>query len=108
MNTAYYTEKSRRFAIYPDAGTGNTTEYMYLALGLSDEAGEVAGKINKMYRDGAFDPEGIAKELGDVMWYLTMLADTLGYTLDDILKLNLQKLEGREERGTLGGSGDNR
>ena len=61
-----------------------------------------------MYRDGSFDPEGIAKELGDVMWYLTMLADTLGYTLDDILKLNLQKLEGREERGTLGGSGDNR
>ena len=86
----------------------------YLALGLTSEAGEVAGKVKKLIRDGA-DVEGfelkriaIAYEIGDVLWYCAMMAKEVGVPLNDIMKENLRKLHSRKERGTLSGSGDNR
>ena len=86
----------------------------YLALGLTSEAGEVAGKVKKLIRDGE-DVEGfemkkiaIASEIGDVIWYCAMMAKEVGVPLNDILKENLKKLHSRKERGTLHGSGDNR
>ena len=86
----------------------------YLALGLTSEAGEVAGKVKKLIRDGE-DVEGfemkkiaIASEIGDVIWYCAMMAKEVGVPLNDIMKENLKKLHGRKERGTLQGSGDNR
>ena len=86
----------------------------YLALGMTSEAGEVAGKVKKLIRDGE-DVEGfemkkiaIASEIGDVIWYCAMMAKEVGVPLNDIMKENLKKLHGRKERGTLQGSGDNR
>ena len=86
----------------------------YLALGMTSEAGEVAGKVKKLIRDGD-DVEGfemkkiaIASEIGDVLWYCAMMAKEVGVPLNDIMKENLKKLHGRKERGTLQGSGDER
>ena len=86
----------------------------YLALGMTSEAGEVAGKVKKLIRDGE-DVEGfeikklaIASEIGDVLWYCAMMAKEVGVPLNDIMKENLKKLHGRKERGTLQGSGDER
>ena len=86
----------------------------YLALGLTSEAGEVAGKVKKLIRDGE-DKEGfelkkiaISHEIGDVLWYCAMMAREVGVPLNTIMAENLEKLHGRKERGTLQGSGDNR
>ena len=83
------------------------------ALGLTGEAGELADKIKKVYRDdnGVFNQEkreAIAKELGDVLWYLTRLGATLGFSLEEIAKGNIKKLADRAKRGKIGGSGDDR
>ena len=80
----------------------------YLALGLTSEAGEVAGKVKKLIRDGKGDKKAIASEIGDVLWYCAMLAKETEVPLNDIMKDNLRKLHSRKERGTLSGSGDER
>lgn len=85
----------------------------YLALALCGECGEVANKVKKVLRDknGQFyapDIVAIALELGDVLWYIANLARFLGYGLSDIAMLNIEKIQGRIERGTLQGIGDNR
>ena len=80
----------------------------YLALGLTSEACEVAGKVKKLIRDGKGDKKAIASEIGDVLWYCAMLAKETDVPLNDIMKENLRKLHSRKERGTLSGSGDER
>jgi len=78
-------------------------------LGLVGEAGEVAEKVKKMIRDGTkVVPMDIIKELGDVVFYCTALANHVGYDLTTVLEINLVKLNGRVERGTIKGSGDER
>lgn len=86
---------------------------VYYALKLNGEAGEVAEKIGKIYRDrgGVFteiDRLEITKELGDCLWYISRLAVWLGYGLAGVAALNIKKLADRAARGVLGGSGDNR
>jgi NTP pyrophosphatase (non-canonical NTP hydrolase) len=110
MNFDEYQDKAVSTAIFPGAGTGTI---VYPALGLTGEAGEVAEKVKKIVRDrnGVWDEnnrEEIAKELGDVLWYVAVLANELDYPLDFIAKLNVEKLASRASRGVLGGSGDNR
>ena len=83
------------------------------ALGLTGEAGELADKIKKAYRDdnGVFNQEkrdAIAKELGDVLWYVTRLGATLGFSLEEIAQRNIEKLADRAKRSVINGSGDNR
>lgn len=109
MTADFYEMKAGQTAIFP-----KNQALEYLALGLTSEAGEVAGKVKKLIRDGE-DIEGlemkkiaIASEVGDVLWYCAMLAKEVGVSLNDIMKENLKKLHGRKERGTLQGSGDNR
>ena len=86
---------------------------MYPALGLAGEAGEVCNKVKKIFRDEdghLVDEvrEALAKELGDVLWYISALATDLDLNLDDIARGNRDKLESRHKRGVIGGSGDNR
>ncbi len=66
-----------------------------LALGLCAEAGEVAGELNKAQRGKSFSAFSIAHELGDVLWFLTRMADECGYTLRDLAELNAGKLKRR-------------
>lgn len=103
-----YQNKILEFAIYPDVNTGSTAELSYLALGLGGESGEVMEKTKKLIRDGVFNKEDVAKELGDVLWYLTRYSNAIGYSLNEIASLNVYKLTSRKERNVLAGSGDNR
>ena len=80
---------------------------MYPALGLCGEAGEVANKVKKIIRDKKIDVD-IGGEIGDVLWYCAMLADYFDANLGKIMEDNINKLQSRKSRGTLGGSGDNR
>jgi NTP pyrophosphatase (non-canonical NTP hydrolase) len=98
-----YQTSARSTAIYPQ-----TMQIIYPAMGLCAEAGEVANKVKKIIRDGKTDREAIADELGDVLWYVAVLAYDLNYTLSEIAEKNVSKLIGRKERGTLAGNGDNR
>ena len=108
MELNEYQKAALSTAIYPNDGTISC-----LALALCGEAGEVADKVKKVLRDkkGQFfmtDLTAIALELGDVLWYVANLAKVLGYDLSDIATLNIEKIKGRVERGTLHGTGDNR
>jgi NTP pyrophosphatase (non-canonical NTP hydrolase) len=109
MDLSDYQRRSRATAIYPGAGDN----LLYPTLGLCGEAGEVAEKVKKMVRDdaGVLSDErrdALAKELGDVLWYLAQLATEAGLELDDIAEANLAKLLSRLERDVLQGSGDDR
>lgn len=108
MKLNEYQEQASASAIYP-----RNMKAVYPALGLAGETGEVAEKVKKVIRDhgGNFREEAkteIAKELGDVLWYLAAMAGDLGFTLEQIAEMNLQKLASRKSRGQLHGSGDNR
>lgn len=82
---------------------------VYPALGLCGEAGEISEKIKKSLRgDRELDKDAILSELGDPLWYICSLADDLGYTLQDVIDRNVEKLTSRQSRGVLKGSGDNR
>jgi NTP pyrophosphatase (non-canonical NTP hydrolase) len=102
-----YQEKAMETAIYPEQ-----YKIMYPALGLG-EAGEVQNKVKKIYRDngGQWSPENriaVAEELGDLLWYIAVLANDLGVSLGYVATKNLDKLADRKERNVLGGSGDSR
>jgi NTP pyrophosphatase (non-canonical NTP hydrolase) len=106
-----YQREAATTAIYPDAGTGSLAALQYVALKLAEEAGEVAGKVGKAMRDGWTHGDLVDKlfvEGGDVLWYVSRLADELGPGLEAMANYNLDKLRDRAERGVLGGSGDNR
>jgi NTP pyrophosphatase (non-canonical NTP hydrolase) len=71
-----------------------------LALGIAGEAGEVADLVKKQIGHGhPADPDKIAKELGDVLWYVACLADAYGFYLSKIARLNIDKLEERYPDG---------
>jgi NTP pyrophosphatase (non-canonical NTP hydrolase) len=103
-----FQQAARRTAIYADRH-----RVIYPALGLASEAGEVCGKIKKVLRDrgGDLDRAPVAAlkdELGDVLWYVAVLAADLGLSLDEIAAHNLAKLASRQQRDRLGGEGDRR
>lgn len=82
-------------------------------LGLGDEAGEVQAIFKKWVRDNDADPatldhDNLKKELGDVLWYIAVIAHNFDISLDDLATANLAKLADRQQRGVIGGSGDNR
>jgi len=81
----------------------------YGVLNTASEAGEIAGKYAKSVRDQTpIDKNAVMKEMGDVLWSLAALAEGLGETLDTVAELNCVKIRSRKERGTIGGSGDDR
>lgn len=108
MNINEYQNKAIETAIY---GKGN--KVIYPTLGLSGEAGEVAEKVKKVLRDkqGVFSDEikaELAKEIGDVLWYCAALSRDLGFELETICQMNIDKLNSRKARNVISGSGDNR
>lgn len=122
MNLNEYQLKAMKFAKY------DSFDYPFLAL--SEEVGEVFGKLAKYNRkngaslscivenvknpnDFLSDDEielkkSLKKELGDVLWQLQACCSELGLSLDDVAELNLQKLGDRNDRGVIVGEGDER
>ena len=105
-----YQEKALTTVIAKKDKFKNTLHWV---LGINGEAGEVAEKVKKIIRDkdgkiSKADKEELAKEIGDVLWYLAVFAHNLGYSLDEVADKNLSKLKSRKMRGVLTGDGDNR
>lgn len=103
----------------------------YMLTNLVAEVGELAGKVakqirkeNAIYRDNMLTPmflfdednreafqemvAEMAYEAGDILWQLSGVIHRLGYTLDDVARMNLEKLASRAERGKIDGDGDHR
>ncbi len=104
-----YQREAARTAQYPVITHG----VIYPTLGLTNEAGEVAGKVKKIFRDkgGALsdaDRAALGAELGDVLWYLAQVCSELGLSLDEVARQNLAKLASRQARGVIQGDGDTR
>lgn len=109
MDFNEYQQKSRKTAGYPAIGH----PVIYPTLGLVNEAGEVAGKIKKVFRDkgGEISVEtrsALKAELGDVLWYISQVCSELDLSLDEVAEYNIEKLYSRLERGTIRGDGDDR
>ena len=99
-----YQEQAKATAVYPDDKADQ-----YLIAGLAGEVGELASLFAKHWRgDGDINPDHARAELGDILWFVAMLADEIGCDLSTVAQGNLNKLADRAERGKLKGSGDNR
>lgn len=108
MTLSEYQAEALKTAIYP-----KEIGIIYSALGMTGESGEVADKVKKTIRDngGVFDEATrleIAKEVGDVLWYIAAMSDDLGLSFEEIARMNLDKLRSRAARHRLHGTGDNR
>jgi NTP pyrophosphatase (non-canonical NTP hydrolase) len=109
MNFREYQKRVKETAIYPNVGNN----FVYPALGLAGESGEVCEKIKKVLRDqnGVMDADtkgNLVKELGDVLWYAAMICNELDLDFDLVAIRNLAKLAKRRTEGKLHGSGDER
>lgn len=100
---------------------GNSLDHF--VMGLAEEAGEVSGVMKRYHRgdekygqwtrDKGDHLSNLAKEkliaeIGDVLWYIAMIADELEITLEEVAQLNINKLSDRAKRNVITGSGDNR
>ena len=108
MTLDEYQNHALETAIYP-----KQYKVIYPALGITGEAGECSDKVKKVIRDnnGEFTDDRkreIAKEIGDVLWYCAALAHDIGYTLNEVGEMNVEKLNSRKKRNKINGSGDNR
>ena len=92
-------------------GRGTMSGLIYAAMALGGEVGEFQNIVKKGLRGDyvsievwmAAHKSGLADELGDVLWYVTALAYELGYSLDEIAEMNLEKLAMRSQLGTIKG-----
>ena len=109
MTFREYQLKAKETAKYPE----KDHNFIYATFGMMGEAGEVSEKIKKIWRDknkevGDEDRQEIKKELGDVLWYLSQIAEELGINFDDVAETNIIKTHSRLERNMINGTGDNR
>lgn len=113
MKIEEYTKTALSTISIPDNFGAMPTEVLYAILGLVGESGEVAEKFKKLIRDHGGqitdkDRGEIVKELGDVLWYVTIAAHMLGSSLEEVAQVNNSKLTSRKSRNKISGSGDNR
>lgn len=92
---------------------GTLMEKTIWVMGIAGEAGEVVEKWKKIvaYKEGAIPAEvreDLKKELGDVVWYIAVFADSLGLSFEEVMQLNVKKLTDRKARDVIKGAGDNR
>lgn len=92
---------------------GTLMEPTIWAMGIAGEASEVLEKWKKVvaYKEGKMTDEDLQlfkKELGDVVWYIALMADYLGLTLEEVMQLNVNKLKDRQKRDVIKGAGDTR
>lgn len=105
MDFLTYQQEATKTRIYEPFGAG----WVYPALGLTSEVGELTGKLKKHIRDKRpLDKRALAAELGDVLWYVAAICTDLGISLDMVAQGNVEKLADRAERGMIGGDGDRR
>lgn len=97
-----------RWTGHPGAADNKLRDLFIMSTGLGGETGEVLEKLKKYVRDDTECRDGMLLELGDVLFYLTRIAQTFGWSLDDVMKANVAKLTNRAARNTLAGSGDER
>jgi len=105
MNFREYQKKAKKTAVYPKKWPNSL---YYCVMGLAGEAGEIANKAKKHWRDGVLDKSDLADELGDVLWYIAMTAEELGVDLQHVAERNVVKLQDRAGRYKIKGEGDNR
>lgn len=103
----------QQLALRTAASKDKKNELFHLLLGLCGESGEIAEKVKKLVRDqdsdfSKLDVDDITKELGDVLWYVAVLADFFDISLGEIGQKNIDKLADRQKRNKLSGSGDRR
>ncbi len=108
MTFSEFLDSAMHFAKYP-----KDAALMYTTLGLCGEAGEVANKVKKIYRDdgGTITPskrDAISDELGDCLWYIAATAYELDLDLDKVAANAIFKLSDRLKRNVIQGSGDKR
>ena len=118
MKINEYQLQAHSFADYtipviPNSREFVSVDYCYPVMGLSEEAGEVAGKFAKAIRDcnGKIDnerKEAIVKELGDVTWFVAELCTLLNVSMEEVMQKNIDKLTSRRDRGVIKGEGDDR
>ena len=69
-------------------------------MGLAGESGECVDLMKKhIFQGHSLDSEHLMKELGDIAWYLALTADAIGFTLEEVLETNIEKLESRYPDG---------
>lgn len=111
MDTYNYEYRAKQTSKYAN----KEDQFISCVLGVGAEAGEIQGKVEKRIRKGRQEFEltpseknDILKEAGDVLWFLTMMLDSMGSNLDVVMKMNLNKLADRDMRNVIHGSGDER
>lgn len=113
MKLDKYQKRAAEFDLFEASVDLKSPGFLEKVLGIAGEAGEVTDKVKKIIRDkGGYasekDRAEIAKELGDVLWYVANVARYLGVSLSDIAEGNIKKLSSRKNRNKLHGEGDNR
>lgn len=104
-----FQEYNERLAVIrAQYGLDRDKEIVVSVMGLAGETGEVCELIKKDIRDGNIDKIALKKELGDILAYLTNVANMYDFSLEDVAVANIDKLEDRMNRGTLRGNGNDR
>ena len=113
MDFVDYQKKVAKYDLFEPSSDYKSVGFIEKVLGLTGEAGETTDKIKKVIRDkdgvmSEDDKKAIAKELGDVLWYVAAISRYLGVDLSDVASENIAKLESRYQRNKLHGEGDER
>lgn len=110
MNMNEFQKATLETAVYPDKGERTMAAFNYCVVGLCGEAGELANKWKKVLRADGTRPDyaALVNELGDCLWYIARATDELGFDLNNVVEVLVERLRSRKERDVVKGSGDNR
>ena len=97
MTGIEYQKQAMRTCAIPESEP-NARLY-HSVFGLNSEAGEVAGIFQKFYQGHPLEIEHLKKELGDCMWMIAECCEACGFSLDDVMETNINKLKARYPDG---------